>query len=211
MGLDVTHYMLSHSPNDEGRQLTIEDWDLDCNVPLQYYSKFITDVWEYDFDKTIVIVENEQVLENLKKREFFNEMNYMEVFVGSQNSKMRTDLASYIKNEKLDKLERTGFKIKHDGIEYSEISFGEQVIKKGFFYDEVGYQRQGMNKLFYDTFKKYLFWGKKIDFDLALECVGEDFYIDCWGQEAVAETKAIFKTDFVDKFVFGQSILCVSF
>ena len=211
MGLDITHYKFSHLPNDEGRQLTIEDWDLECNVSLQFYSKFITDVWEYDFNKTIVIVENEQVLENLKKCEFFNDMNYMEVFVGSLKGKMRTDLASYIKNEKLDKLERSGFKIKHDGIEYSEISFGERVIKKGFFYDEVGSQRKGMNNLFYDTFKKYLFWGEKKDFDLAFECVGGDYYKDCWSQEALDRLKANFKANFVDKFVFGQSILCVSF
>lgn len=205
------HYMFSLSPNDKGNQCTIEDWDLDCNVSLKHYSKYITDIWEYDFDKAIAIVKNEQVLEALKKCKTFDEMNYMAVFVGSQDSKMRTNLASYIKNEKLDKLEKSGFKIKHDGIEYREISFGERVIKKGFFYDEVGYQRKGMNNLFYDTFKKYLFWGERKDFDLAFECVEDDYYIDYLGQEVDTEAKAQFKTDFVDKFVFGQSILCVSF
>lgn len=212
MGLDITHYKLSHSPNDEGNQLTVEDWDSICNVPLEHFSKYINDIWEYDFDKTIVIVENEQVLENLKKCEFFNEMDYMAFFVGSRDNKMRTDLARFIKNEKLDKLEKSGFTVESNGIKYSELSFGERVIKKGFYYDEVGYQRQGMNKLFYDTFRTNIFlWGEKKDFDLAYECVGGDYYKDSWSQEALDSLRANFKANFVDKFVFGQSILNTSF
>lgn len=212
MGLDVTHYMFSHSPNDEGRQLTIEDWDLDCNVSLQYFSKYITDVWEYDFDKTIALVKDEQTLEKLRKDQLFDEMGYMAVFVGTTDNKLRTNLATFIKNEKLDKLEKSGFTIESNGIKYSELSFGERVIKKGFYYDEVGYQRQGMNKLFYDTFRTNIFlWGEKKDFDLAFKCVGGDYYKDSWSIEALDRLKANFKTNFVDKFVFGQSILCVSF
>jgi hypothetical protein len=211
MGLDITHYKLSLSPNDKGNQCTIEDWDLDCNVSLKHYSKYITDIWEYDFDKAIAIVKNEQVLENLKKSELFDEKNLKKVFVGSINSKMRADISRYIKTEKLDKLEMLECKTTTNGIKYREIAFGKKVIKKGFYYDEVGNQCRGMNNYFYDNFRKYLFWGEKKDFDLAYECVGGDFYIDCWGQEAVDEMKAKFKADFVDKFVFGQSILCASF
>lgn len=168
MGLDITHYKLSHSPNDEGNQLTVEDWDSICNVPLEHFSKYITDIWEYDFDKTIAIVKDEQTLEKLKTDQLFDEMGYMAVFVGTTDNKLRTNLAAFIKNEKLDKLEQSGFTIESNGIKYSELSFGERVKKKGFYYDEVGYQRQGMNKLFYDTFNTNIFlWGEKKDFDLA--------------------------------------------
>lgn len=211
MGLDITHYKLSHSPNDEGNQLTIEDWDLICNVPLEHFSKYITDVWEYDFDKTIALVKDEQTLEKLKKDETFSEMDYMAVFIGTSDNKLRTKLATFIKNEKLDKLEKSGLTIKSNGIKYSELSFGERVKKKGFYYVEVGHQRQGMNKLFYDTFKKYIYWGEKKDFDLAFECVGGDHYNDSWSRETLDSLNANFKENFVDKFVFGQSILCVSF
>ena len=184
MGLDITHYKLSHSPNDEGNQLSIEDWGSICNVPLEYFSKYITDVWEYDFDKTIAIVKDEQTLEKLKMDETFSEMDYMAVFIGTIDNKLRTDLATFIKNEKLDNLEKSRFTIESNGIKYSELSFGERVIKKGFYYDEVGYQRQGMNKLFYDTFRTNIFlWGEKKDFDLAFECVGGDYYKDSWSQE----------------------------
>ena len=212
MGLDITHYKLSHSPNDEGNQLTVEDWDSICNVPLEHFSKYINDIWEYDFDKTIAIVKDEQTLEKLKMDETFSEMDYMAVFIGTIDNKLRTDLATFIKNEKLDKLENSGFTVESNGIKYSELSFGERVIKKGFYYDEVGYQRQVMNKLFYDTFRTNIFlWGEKKDFDLAYECVGGDYYKDCWSQEALDRLKANFKTTFVDKFVFGQSILNTSF
>lgn len=212
MGLDIAHYKLSHSPNDEGNQLTVGDWDSICNVPLEHFSKYITDVWEYDFDKTIAIVKDEQTLEKLKTNKTFSEMEYMAVFIGSIDNKLETDLATFIKNEKLDKLEKSGLTIESNGIKYSELSFGERVIKKGFYYDEVGYQRQGMNKLFYDTFRTNIFlWGEKKDFDLAYECVGGDYYKDSWSQEALDRLKANFKTSFVDKFVFGQSILNTSF
>lgn len=108
MALDISHYMLTYSPVNPANCFKTEDWDSECNVLLKNYSKFITDINVNCFDKAIAIVKNEQVLENLKKCELFNEMNYMEIFVGSLKGKMRTDLARYIKNEKLDKLERSG-------------------------------------------------------------------------------------------------------
>jgi hypothetical protein len=211
MGLDITHYKLSHSPNEEGNQLTVEDWDSICNVPLEHFSNYITDIWEYDFGKTIALVKDEQTLEKLKTDETFTKMNYMAVFIGTANNKLRTDLATFIKNEKLDKLEKSGLTIEYNGIKYNELSFGERVKMKGFYYDEVGYQSKGMNKHFYDTFKEYIFWGKKKDFDLAYDCVGDNYYKDSWSHEALGRLKANFKANFVDKFIFGQSILNTSF
>ncbi len=95
---------------------------------------------------------------------------------------------------------------------YHTISFGEPIKVQGVYYiDDIGYQRKGMSDLFYDSFKKYTLWGKKEDFDLAYNCVADEWYLDYWGQDAVNDMKKNFKENFVDKYEFGRSLLCVSF
>jgi len=42
MGLDISHLLLMLTPNDEGNFFTINDWDLDSNVSIEYYAQYIT-------------------------------------------------------------------------------------------------------------------------------------------------------------------------
>lgn len=212
MGLDVSHLQLTLTPNDKGDFFTIDDWDLDCNVSLKHFSKYITTIDDLDFNKSIAIVKNEKQYEKLKKTEWFSGIEYLKVFIGELNDTMQEQLAKFIVSQKLDKLETSELGCEHDGIKYHTISFGDPIKVQGVYYiDDIGYQRKGMNQLFYDTFKKYLLWGKKEDFDLAYTCVADDWYLEHWGQDAVNDMKKNFKENFVDKYEFGKSLLCASF
>jgi hypothetical protein len=212
MGLDVSHIQLIFQPDAKGNFFYIDDWDLDCNVPLKNYSKYIRTIDDLDFNKTLAIVNNEEQFEMLKKTEWFNGLDYLNVFVGELNDNMREQISRFVENQKLTKLETSELSCEHDGIKYHTISFGEPIKVKGIYYmDDIGYQSRGMNTLFYETFKKYMLWGQKEDFELAYTCVGDEWYLEILGEKEVEEMRLNFKENFVDKFEFGKSLLNVSF
>lgn len=212
MGLDVSHVQLTVTPVDKGDFFYVDDWDLDCNVPLKTYSKYITTIDVLDFSKTLAIVKSEEQYEKWRKTEWFSSTEYLKVFIGDLSDIMRAQLAKFIINQKLDKLEMAEFDCEHDGLKYHIISFGEPKQFRGVYYaDDIGYQRKGMNSLFYDTFEKHLLWGKKEDFELAYTCIADEWYLEHWGDEGVNEMRRNFKENFLDKFEFGKSLLCASF
>lgn len=212
MGLDVSHQQLTLTPVNKNDFYTIDDWDLDCNVSLKHYSKYITTIDDLDFDKTIVLVKSEEDYEALKKLKCFGESDFLKVFVGELSDKTKTQIGKFIVSQKLDKLETIHLGCEHDGIKYHTISFGEPIKVQGMYYiDDVGYQRKGMSNQFYDAFRKYMLWGEKSDFDLAYTFVKDEWYVDSNGQSISMGTKKYFKDHFLDKFEFGKSLLCVSF
>ena len=205
MGLDVSHLQLTLTPRDKDDFLEVKDWDLDCNVPLQNYSKYITTIDDFDHTNWLAIIENEKQFEKLKQTESFDW--FEKVFIGALNDNMQKQLERYIVNQKLEKLERTQNSITCEGITYHLISFRKPVKVQGVYYVEVGHQRKGMSNLYYGYFKTWGLWGKKEDFDFAYACVGDEWYLEHWGQDAVNEMTRKFKEDFVDKFEFGKSLL----
>ena len=212
MGLDISHLQLSFTPDEENNFFRTEDWDLDCNVPLKHYSKYITTIEDFDFNKSIAIVKNEEDLEKLKAIDFFREESYIKVFIGEINESFKTQLSKYLEKEKLDQLEKVSLGCETEGLKYHTISFGEPIKIQGVYYtDYIGYQRKGMSKLFYDTFEKYMLWGNKEDFDLAYTCVADEWYVEHFGENKVHDMRRNFKENFVDKFEFGKSLLCATF
>ena len=212
MGLDVSHVQLTLTPNDEGNFFYMEEWNSICNVPLENYLKYITAIDDIKYSKSILIVENEKQFEELKNKERFDKTDYLEIFIGEMNDTMQKQLSEFIVNQKLDKLVKFQSKCEEHEIECNTIYFIEPIKVQGMYYlDNIGYQRKGMSGLFYDTFKKYVVWGKKEDFDLAYTCVADEWYVEHFGQEAVNKMRKNFKENFVDKFEFGKSLLLVSF
>ena len=210
MGLDVSHLQFTLTPNDNGDFFRIDDWD--CNVPLENYSKYITTIDDLDFSISLAVVKNEEDFEKLKKTDGLNSTDYIEVFVGELNETMREQISKFIVSQKLDSLDALRLGCEHDGLKYHTISFGKPIKVQGIYYiDDIGYQRKGMNNLFYEKFKKHMLWGRKEDFELAYTCVGDNWYIKNWGQDAVDEMKKNFRENFIDNFEFGKSLLCVSF
>lgn len=212
MGLDVSHLQLTLTPNDNGNFFHIDYWDLDCNVPLENYEKYITTIHDFDFSKSLAVIKNEEDFEKLKKMEGLSLSNYIEVFIGEFNQIMKERLSKFIVSQKLHSLKTLQLRCEHNGLKFHTISFGQPIKVQGIYYiDNIGYQRKGMSNLFYDTFKKHMLWGRKEDFELAYTCVGDNWYVKNWGQDAVDKMKKNFSENFIDKFEFGKSLLCVSF
>lgn len=212
MGLDINHLQLTLTENNKGDYFYIEDWDSTCNVPLENYSKYITTVEEFDFNKTLAIIKNEELFEKLKKAQWFDASGYLKIFIGDMNATMKEQLNKFIVSQNLDKLEKIELGCEHDGLAFYTMSFGEPIQVKAVKYiDSIGYQRRGMNNLFYDAFNKYLLWGKKEDFEFAYTFIGNEWYLEYFGEESVNRMKRNFKENFLDKYEFGKSLLCVSF
>lgn len=212
MGLSTSHYKLTFEPEDENDFLLIEDWDECCNVPLKHYARFITDVKEYDFNKSVVIVNSLDELNRLETKDWFNSKDFLNVFINTHENLLNKEINSFIVAHGFDKYEKICVKTKVDDIEYDTLSFGEEVTKKGIYYNVVGDQSKWMNTKFYDTFNQELcFWGKKEDFELAYNCVGGEWYIQTFGLDEVNSMKKDFKRNFIDNYVFGQSLLAVFF
>jgi len=212
MGLDVSHLQLTLTPKDKYNFFELEDWEEECNVPIKHYAKYITTIDDLDFDKTLAIVKSEAEYEQLKQTEWFGSGEYLKIFIEEQNPNVKEQIRRFIVNQKLATLETVQLQTSCDGIEYHTISFGEPIKVQGMYYvDDAGYQSTGFNKKFYDTFKKRMLWGKKEDFELAYDCVEGDLeqerLIDNWSHKL----KTNFKENFLDKFEFGKSLLCVSY
>lgn len=186
MGLDVSHLQLTLTPDENSRYFDIDDWNSDCNVPLENYSKYITTIEILDFKECIIVVKNEKDFEDFDKAAKRDSIENLKVFIGELNDSMRAQLSRYIADQKLEKLKSVELYCEDDGLKYYTISYGEPVQIQGMYYiGDIGYQRRGMNSLFYDTFNKYLLWGKKEDFELAYTCVAGEWYFEHRGKKAV--------------------------
>lgn len=87
----------------------------------------------------------------------------------------------------------------------------EQFHTKGFYYEEVGYQRKGMNQHFSGKFyhqENYRFTAQS-DFAFALSCV--DYYWPEDTKEEIEQRIALFKHDFVDTYETNRSWMHVSY
>ncbi len=211
MGLDVTHIQLTLTPENKDDFFSIEDWQLVCNVALEHYAKYITTIDFFEFEDSIALVENETQYKSLKKTKGFNENHYIKVFIGELNDATLDGINEFIVGQGLENLITSQMKCNHDGITYHRMAFGTPIKVQGmYFIDNIGERNKGMSNQFYDSFKGYFLWGNKEDFELAYACVGGEWYLENWGQEAVDEMKQNFKENFIDKFEFGKSLLCVS-
>ncbi len=215
MGLDISHIKLTTKPVNPAWFWYVGDWEFECNVPLEVYSKYITEMDDLEYKKSIAIVNDEE--DYAKFIDAVGCDGYSQVFIGEQDDKMQRQISRFIVEHKLENLkvinsERGTGNSWPGAVNYNTISFAEPVKSRVIYYiDDIGYQRKGMNDLFYDTFKKHMFWGNKEDFELAYECIGGTWYVEHWGQEAVDSMKINFKKNFVEKFEFGKSLLNLSF
>lgn len=210
MGLDVSHIHLTLTPTDKNDFLYIDDWELDCNVPLQCYSKYITDIEDWEFNKSIAVVDSEEALEKLQQSDSFKEANYLTTFIRYSEEKLQKEIAKFVEKFHLDKLRTEQLEVKKEGIKYHTIGFADLKYCRGLYFDEIGELWTGMNDQFYKIFLEQLLWGKKEDFELAYACVGDEWYVEVWGEESVNKMRMNFKENFVDKFEFGRSLLCVT-
>ena len=218
MGLNIYHYRIIDLPEESDDFIRIDDWDDYCNLPLKCYKNYIKDIEDIELDKYILMVKDEKALEKMLLDREISKEDILEVIFGNPNREIfEKYLEEYIKS---NKIENIGNKIITEyenmppaNIKNISVASFKKITVKGLYYKEIGYQRKNMGDNFYELFKnKYIFFGKKEDFDLAYDCVcNDDWYLEHFSKKDIIEIRKEFKENFVDKYIFGNSIMFIDF
>jgi len=95
---------------------------------------------------------------------------------------------------------------------WQTIQYYEIKSQKGFYYEEAGYQRKGVNDEFWKHFdpeSDIYCYANKEDFEYAYKCI--DKYWESDTEAIVQKRKNDFKLNFIDNYEFGESYLAISY
>lgn len=207
MGLDIFHYKVTKDkpkliyPGYE-YIITEDNYEL-FDVDISYFEPNIEIIDSPTVLHTLVFPKKEEYIDDIKKitdknvtilfEENLNDVNKAVFDFTNKNKYKETKLKEWNNNEWL--------------------SFDIYIIekKKGFYYEEVGYQRKGMNLKFWKKFceKDIYCYTQKEDFEYALNCVDYCWHTDT--DDIVNERIELFKNDFLDKYESHKSWLEVSY
>ena len=211
MGLDINHIQLTREITGYDYFLYTEDWNIDCNVSLSNYDKYIQDIEDTEIDKEILIIKKPEDYNKIIKEKLIEENKIMEVFIGEKFKwEWEKIIMKYFKDNNIKNGSDKIFTISSNNFEYMTASTLKTIIVKGIYYNEIGYQRKGMNSIFYNDFTEYGLWGKKEDFLKAYDCLDESGYCDS-DKNTLKEMQEYFMENFLNNYVFGKSLLNVSF
>ena len=211
MGLDVVHIQLSKEIIEDDDFLNIEDWGIDCNVSIENYSEYITNIEDTEIDKNILIIKKAEDYARIIEEGYILEDKIIDVFIGN---KFKWDWESIVKkyfvDNNIENWSNTIITIGSKDLEFMTASTIKTVTVKGMYYSEVGHQRNGMNEIFHNDFTEFFLWGNKRDFLKAYECLDDSRYCDR-DENTLKEMQEYFKDRFINSFIFGKSLLMVSF
>jgi hypothetical protein len=191
MGLDIYHYKATlikpWNLNPFNQNYISEDTFEGFDVHFSYFNNYIQIIDTPKTLKTLIFAKKESEIDEIKKflsyeYDFFYESNILNI----DNVVERYITQNNLQGSLLHKWEAPKW-----------IGFGvfEWERKSGFYYEEIGYQRKGMNERFGECFysdSKFCFT-HKTDFEFALSCI--DFYWDDDTPEDVEQRKKQFKAD----------------
>ncbi|PIF33204.1 hypothetical protein CLU81_3784 [Flavobacterium sp. 9] len=207
MGLDITHRKstlkkpekLTPSHTNYILESEFEGFD----VGLDYFHNCIQNIDAPEILETIIFPKKENEIEEIKKflshvKHFLFEKDKENIEKSLQNFISKNQLSGNLLHS-WETSEWTGFYIFR--------------MKKqtGFYFEEIGEQRKGMNNLFWTRFSSDDIhnFTKKEDFEHAFKCV--DFYWDSDTQDDVEQRIKMFKENFVDKYEPNKSWLSLSY
>lgn len=204
MGLDIYHCRATLnrpagvSPY-EASTILLEDYE-GFDVPFSYFSDYIRVVQIPVEVETVIIPHRRELVQSTN--DWFQESAYQIIF--NENS------ATLDKEIKLLEKQRslTGL-LTHtwETDSWKGIHYFHLVGKEGFYTEDIGYQRKGMNHKFHERFYSNKTWRytSKEDFDFALSCV--DSYWPDDTIDTITATRDAFKRDFVDSYKPGASFM----
>lgn len=211
MGLDITHYKATLEKPQTTDPTSIcgetrEGYN-DFNVPFEHFKQYIQEIDYPNILNTVIIVMQEYQLNHVK--EFFKDSNYT-FFLKTNEEEFNNLLTKHeIENDLIGLHKHMNDQVL--GAKWIVLDYYEILKKEGFYYEEVGYQRKGINSKFWDRFSSediYNF-ALKEDFEYAYSCI--DYYWSSDTSEIVKLRKEDFKKNFIDNFESGASFLSLSY
>lgn len=221
MGLDISHCkatLVKPQTSDPWQLLgscQFTDDFLYFDVPVNHFSGFIQEIEYPNFLRSLVIIHGRDKEEHTRFHFNYPDdashlRNEFSFIIDEKDGRLDHEIALFEKQNGLDSL------LKHPGepnwdISWHIITYYEILRKEGFYHEDAGYQRRGMNKEFDKRFKRddiYKF-ALREDFEFAYTCV--DF---CWPQDTEKEVeirRQNFKKNFLDNFEFGASFMWLGY
>ncbi len=204
MGLDITHRKSTLKRPEKldpfHRNYILENEFEDFDVDFNYFHDCIQTIDTPAVLETLIFPKKEDEIEEVKA--FLKKYNYHFLF---ENDIKNIDniVQKFISHNQLSG------SLLHSWEAPKWIGFDIFKMEKqtGFYFEEIGEQRKGMNKHFWSRFwsdEIYCFT-KKDDFEYAFKCV--DFYWDSDTKEEVELRKKLFKENFPDKYEPNKSWL----
>ncbi len=208
MGLDITHYKATLKKpaifnSYEGSYMTEEEFEY-FDVDFDYFKDCTQKIDIPKVLRTLIFPKKESDIDEVK--EWFKN-SHNDLLFEKNLGNINASIEHFMKNKQLtENLFCTWDAGKWIGADIFTFEEGY-----GFYYEEVGYQRKGVNKNFWGKFctsKIQCFTSRK-NFEFALSCV--DYYWHEDTEEDVVLRKQEFKRDFVDKYEPHKSWLEASY
>ena len=206
MGLDITHYKATLKRPTKldpfNRNLITEQEFEGFDTNFQYFERNIQMIETLITIETIIFPKRESEIEEVKK--FLNCNEYIFLFEKNINDIDRT-VEHYLQKKSLIK------NLLHSWT--TDKWFGFHVYKLdrqvGFYFEEVGYQRKGVNDKFWTRFgsESINSFTKQQDFEFALTCV--DSYWNSDTKDDVDLRRQSFKANFVDNYETNKSWISI--
>lgn len=208
MGLDISHWKATlerpatSDPHKIGG-MTEADFD-GFDVPFSHFERYIQPIDCARIVQTTILVSDLEHLEYTQN--WFKDNDYV-ILYDSDPRKLDQKIRAY---ESAYKLRRLRKHISADPVKWQLLQHYEIFQEIGFYQNEVGYQRKGMNEdftYFYQDDKSEFVLRE--EFERAYQCV--DYYWPSDTKEEVWERRKNFKENFLDNYEYGASTLTVSY
>ncbi len=207
MGLDITHYKATLirpeflDPSTQNYFTADTYTGFDTNI--QHFEKCIQLIDTPTTLKTIIFPKDESKLEEVNQ--FLKGHDYIFHFQKNLNDIDKT-ISAYQQKYSLTK------SLIHKWTTSDWIGIHLYLLDKkpGFYYEEIGYQRKGMNENLWTRFDlgNAYCYTKKEDFEFAYSCIDYSWSSDTALE--VKERKQLFKENFVEKFENNKSWMEIS-
>ncbi|MCU0354688.1 MAG: hypothetical protein MUD08_13270 [Cytophagales bacterium] len=207
MGLDLYHCV--PAPKDEIADECPLYFSLDELSGNQGYiekhQSLITEIAESDVTEDKILLFKDAAIKDIycQSHDCSNQLVLLGWFTELEN-----EIVAFEKENKLD-CSRRYFMQSREGmlsqkygkeISYTSISYTFPVLKKVIFFQQVGYQRKGMNPKFYEDFGNRNLYLHKAD------VIKASCYLNTASTNHAEELTTHFKANFIDNFVEDESI-----
>ncbi len=209
MGLDISHskavWERPASTDPDGWGTVTEEEYTGFNVDFSHFSTYIQKVDRALIVQTVIIVEEQKYLEETIA--WFKKYDYPILFQDSAAS-LQKQIELLESHNRLHKLHKH---LNQTPAQWNVLHYYEITQATGFYTEDVGYQRKGVNDRFWERFysRDVFNFALPEDFAFAYDCV--DYYWPSDTEEDVRLRRLNFKQNFLETYEFGASYLALSY
>ncbi|MCP4163468.1 MAG: hypothetical protein GY760_25705 [Deltaproteobacteria bacterium] len=173
MGLDIYHYKLKKEPQKYKNYIICKELDLCIDADKFNYKEYISETKVREYISLIAIFNTKEELQRAKDKLGLNDglSDYKLKLVGTYDS-CEQAIVEFEKNNNLSGFEKSiygdNININDSDIGFIDIAY-DGIVQNVYHCEEVGYQRKGMTREFYEYFNNDFYYADKESFEKLLE------------------------------------------